>query len=683
MWRKTRFVGCLLSVLVIVVVCPLVEAAPGREAFLASPDLLDAAISPSGQYLAEVWDKDDLRIVTVKDLKAEGVPVVGTASDKYSRAYAVNWANNERLLIKVRSPGNLKAVKRHENDDDFDIRNYRMFSRIIAMNPDATEQVVLLGDGHYTHHNRHLSRVTHYLPDDPDHVLMPNYRGYKLALSKVNVYTGDQELVSRGDRLTVGFIADSGGSLRYRLDYLYVAKRINILKLTDSGDWVEVDNIDFDERRENENLAVTEVAGLLDDELIYRKRNDKTGYYELVKYDSESKKTETLVSLEGKDVINVIIEPSTSKVIGFKYLDKVKRHKYFDKRDQALYDELAGYFEGENFFILSSANSSDLSVIYSYGLDNPGTYYLYDGDRKKLSLINYAYFSLTTDKLGIPVDAYYKSRDGTPIHTYLLFPPGYDPKKKYPLVVLPHGGPHSQDWATYDNFAQFLAARGYIVMKPNFRGSTGYGIEFEKAGYKQWGRIMQDDVTDGVKYMIEDGYADPDRVCIVGQSYGGYAALMGLIRTPKLFACAVSINGVTHLPDMVEYDEDVFDNPKLTERFVYSRVGHPEKDRKALLEYSPALLVENISSALLVIAGEKDEIVPVAQSELLVENLKKAGKEYRFVELEEVGHHVFSYWKSRERVYKEVEGFLDQYLGEKPESARIQQGGLPSSGSPQ
>jgi dipeptidyl aminopeptidase/acylaminoacyl peptidase len=249
------------------------------------------------------------------------------------------------------------------------------------------------------------------------------------------------------------------------------------------------------------------------------------------------------------------------------------------------------------------------------------------------------------------------------LDTYLLFPLSYQKGKKYPLVVLPHGGPHAQDWSTFDHFAQFISTRGYIVAQPNFRGSTGYGKAFETAGYKQWGLSMQDDLTDVVKHLVKSGFADPQKVCIVGLSYGGYAALMGAVKTPELYRCSISINGVTHLREMAEYDAKEIDDERLTEKFIYSRMGHPEKDRAVMDANSPALLADRVGAPILVIAGEDDRIVPFGQAKMLVKNLKKHKKEYTFVRLDDGGHDPFAYWKHEEKVFAEVEAFLERYLG--------------------
>jgi dipeptidyl aminopeptidase/acylaminoacyl peptidase len=241
----------------------------------------------------------------------------------------------------------------------------------------------------------------------------------------------------------------------------------------------------------------------------------------------------------------------------------------------------------------------------------------------------------------------------------LLLPPGYQTGKQYPLIVMPHGGPQARDRADYDGFAQFLSTRGYIVIKPNFRGSVGSGKNFEQAGYKLWGQRMQDDVDDAADFMIRKGYADPKKIGILGISYGGYSALMGSVKRPDLYKCAVSINGVTHLRDMIESDKKDVDDPALFDKYWLQRIGDPTADKKMLDDNSPALSADRINIPLLVVASEKDDIVPLAQAKTLVKALDKSNKPYSFIKLKESGHNPFTVKKDSEIVHREVEKFFE------------------------
>ena len=229
----------------------------------------------------------------------------------------------------------------------------------------------------------------------------------------------------------------------------------------------------------------------------------------------------------------------------------------------------------------------------------------------------------------------YKARDGQLIRAYGLLPADYESGKKYPLVVMPHGGPHARDRSTYDEFAQFIATRGYVVIKPNFRGSTGYGKAFEEAGYREWGGLMQDDLTDAVDYLVRQGVADPERICIVGISYGGYAALMGAVKTPDLYQCTVSINGVGHLPRIIGSQIRRAEDDDRAREIMHERIGNPKTDEDLLELNSPTLQADKIRIPVLVIAGGEDNVVPVWQSRSLVKAFERNDVEHRYIELDD------------------------------------------------
>jgi dipeptidyl aminopeptidase/acylaminoacyl peptidase len=224
------------------------------------------------------------------------------------------------------------------------------------------------------------------------------------------------------------------------------------------------------------------------------------------------------------------------------------------------------------------------------------------------------------------------------------------------MVVLPHGGPVSRDYQRFDYMAQFLASRGYAVLQPNFRGSIGYGHDFLAAGMKQWGLTMQDDLEDGTRAMIDRGIADPERICIAGWSYGGYAALMGAARTPELFACAAAGAAVTDIPRMLKEDSRY----KFRTRNPPS-VGHYRKDRDKLRDNSPINNVDVIQVPILLVHGDKDRVVPYRHSKKMAARLKKDKKPHVFVTLENGDHHL-SLEQNRIRFLKELEAFLAEHL---------------------
>ncbi len=634
---------------------------PGVEEFIREADYRSAVISPNGQYLAELWNQheDGTRFVTIKDLFQEGEPIVGNLSDRVVRPYSMHWANDERLLLHVQVPLNTKKViEDSKQKDDFDIYDYYMFSRTVSIKFDGTDPVVLMEDQRRIRHNINLSYIRHFLPNDENHILMTAFKKGQLHLFKVNVNSGESEIVVSGTKKTFLFLCDIDGNPKYRLDYFRVAKRIDIYE-ENGGDWIKIEEMDIDEL-EDEEEDRGELVGLFEGDLVYRKKNEVTGYRELLRYNSESKRADVLVSVPKNDVLYPIVGTRNYEIIGYAVDGDLIRYRYFDEERQKTYEKIEKHVGDYNFYFPSATRNREKLIVKAYGQDSPGTFFVYDEKLDELKFLQHSYFGIAVDYLSLPARLGFKSRDGLHISSYLLLPINYKKGQKYPLVVMPHGGPHARDRASYDDFAQFISTRGYIVIKPNFRGSTGYGKGFEEAGYRQWGLKMQDDLEDAVNFLVEKGYVYKDKVCIVGGSYGGYAALMGAVKTPDLYRCAISINGVTDLLNMVKYDKKKFDSAKDVEKYVYSRIGHPKTNKTLLKENSPVNHVDRVKIPLLIFAGTQDNIVPFSQSRKMAKALRKAKKDFEFIKLRDAGHNVFYFREDRERIYTETEKFLEK-----------------------
>lgn len=638
-------------------------AKPTLEDFTKERDLRNVVISPDGKYLAQLHNKDGRRVVSIVDMQSPDKRVIGTLSDKFIRASSISWGKKDRLLVSLLVPYDIGLVERDmEKKKDFDIDDYFMFSRMLSIDVNAKNPVVLMNNERGVRGNVNLSTVQHYLPKDPNHVLMKADRDGIDTLYKVNVYTGASEILTKGSRFTFMFANDYEGKTRFRFDYLRIAKKINIYELADDGSWNPIDSISLNDT-EHEDFDAGKLVGLYGDNLAYSKKNEKTGFFELLLYKSKEKVYETLVSLPDRDVLYPLHDLRSNQIVGYAIDGDYIRYKFFDAASQAAYDKLAAKVGDANFYYSSYTENGDLGIVNIYAPNNPLSFHLYDTKKDDLSFIDHAYTNIATKNLSQSAVANYSARDGKKIRSYILLPTEYQKGKTYPLIIMPHGGPQARDRADYDDFAQFLSTRGYIVIQPNFRGSTGMGKEFEEAGYKQWGQLMQDDLTDAVNFMVKKGYADPAKVCIVGISYGGYAALMGAIKTPELYKCSVSINGVTHLRDMIAADAKDVDDDKLLEKYWYQRVGDPKLDKEMLDANSPALHTDKINIPLLVIASTDDQIVKYSQSTDLVSALNKNKKNVKFVKLKDSPHNPFYFKKDIELVYREVEDFLVKHLG--------------------
>ena len=256
-----------------------------------------------------------------------------------------------------------------------------------------------------------------------------------------------------------------------------------------------------------------------------------------------------------------------------------------------------------------------------------------------------------------------KARDGVELSGYLLRPPGAEKAEKMPLVVLPHGGPEIRDHLDFDPWTQMLTAQGYAVFQPNFRGSDGFGRAFMESGWGEWGGKMQDDITDGLDALIANGSVDPARVCIVGASYGGYAALAGIVRTPDRYRCAISVSGISDLDALVKWERgNGWTDDSDGYQHILKMIGNPAKDAARLAATSPALQASAVKATVLLIHGNEDEITPATQSERMKRALDKAGKKAEFIRLPLVGHRGWRP-KTERQVLTTIQAFLLTNLG--------------------
>ena len=305
-------------------------------------------------------------------------------------------------------------------------------------------------------------------------------------------------------------------------------------------------------------------------------------------------------------------------------------------------------------------------LLYADGGDQPGRYMLFDRTTKNIREIERARPDIRAEDVGEVVTIQYKSRDGLPISGLITWPVGVpvDKRKNLPLVVMPHGGPEANDSVGFNWLAQFIANEGYMVLQPNFRGSSGFGGRFADAGYHQWGRKMQDDITDGVKATQTIGWSDPSRTCILGWSYGGYAALAGGALTPDLYKCVVAIAGVSDLRGMLGFEIRRHGPNSSAYAYWTKVIGEPDRDREAIDAVSPYRLASAFKAPVLLIHGAEDTTAPPDQSDKMESALRSAGPSVSLVRIKGDDHQLADI-QSRARVLNAVSTFLATYL--KPE----------------
>ncbi len=336
---------------------------------------------------------------------------------------------------------------------------------------------------------------------------------------------------------------------------------------------------------------------------------------------------------------------------------KPERH-YLDPDARSLYEALEAKLPGYEITIQSATDDETRMIVAATSDRTQGTRYVYDRGPDRLTVLGEVAPWLPEASMASVRPITYRARDGLVIHGYLTLPNGVQ-AKALPVVVNPHGGPWHRDGWGFNPEVQFLANRGFAVLQMNFRGSTGYGRAFWEASFRQWGGTMQDDITDGVRWLIGQGIADPRRVAIYGGSYGGYAVLAGLTKTPELYACGIDYVGVSNLFTFMQTIPPYW-KPFLA--MMYEMVGDPERDRAMLTERSPALNAERIRAPLLIAQGARDPRVAKDESDQMVAALKARGIEVPYIVKDNEGHG-FHNEENRFEFYEAMEAFLARHLG--------------------
>lgn len=477
-----------------------------------------------------------------------------------------------------------------------------------------------------------------------------------LDVYKIDTATGKSAPFQPGTPDTDSWIADQAGQLRLRIDVDQYGKTSVFARLGDGDAWdlVHDSSTVADDSR---SLSFVTMGNQPDTAyVITRNGGDKDGVYE---FNLRSKALGRLVFQHPKvDVDGVAVDPYTDQAVGTAYTVDHPAAEYFDRSYAQLQADITATFPGENIQLVSVSSDRKKAVALVEGPQNPsGVYYLANMTEPSIGKIGARYGSIGAATVGAVKSISYPARDGMTVPAYLTLPPG-SPGKNLPLVVMPHGGPHLRDTASFDPWAQFLASRGYAVLQPQFRGSSGFGHKHLEAGRRQWGRGMQDDITDGVKHLIANGTADASKVCIYGWSYGGYAAMAGLALTPELYKCAVAGAGIS---DLLLLLGDSAREGNWALKVDKAWIGSPIDDRDNLSAASPIKQVGKIRAPLLLIHPKDDTVVPIRQSKLMADAMAQAGKQVEYIELEGDDHWL-SKASTSKRVLRELERFLALHL---------------------
>lgn len=609
------------------------------SAFAELPFVEDVALSPDGTHIAGLFGiAGEQRIMMMSLLgdRSKGVRI--TVPDQTQVAW-IRWVGNDNIIV------GLYALMPVEAD-----RWY--ISRVIGINRGTGKITKLLWDSG----GQNASDVLWIPSDGSTEILVAAQNSiygsnpdFWPAVYRVDVTTARKRIVERPRTNIVDWGADHLGQVRFGIGYRDASTRSTLLFRSHGEGSLRV--IDSARLGAEEELTIPFhfVPGSNNGFVI---KETEGGRAAVVEVDIPTgKAVQTVYAADDVDVESVLLASNGSKLLGVRTSDRSTPLRWIDPAMAAHQKTLEAASPQSKVRIESlSADQSKMLVRFSTP-DNPGLLFYFDaatGDLLKLAAMN---DTIGGKRLSRGRMVQYKARDGLEIEGVLTMPRGRR-DKNLPFIVMPHGGPWGHDELSYDYWAQFLAERGYAVLQPNFRGSTGYGAAFEKAGQGQLGFAMQDDVTDGVHWAVKEGIADPKRICIVGGSYGGYAAMWGTAKDPDLYRCAISINGVANLR------REVNDFGGMMRERLYR--GQWQKMTPDFAAVSPINAIARIKAPLLLVHGKKDVTVDHGQSARMYSAMTKAGKTVEFVSVP-LADHYFTRQADRMTLLTSIETFLAKH----------------------
>ena len=450
-------------------------------------------------------------------------------------------------------------------------------------------------------------------------------------LYRVDLDSGDLEIVSGGtERAISGWLVNTDGQVvgRDNYDEKTAERRI----FADGGNGQQVTSFP-DPTGDNGIVGQGRQPGTI----LVHQRSPETNDWSILEY--EGRAGGAAVDPFKGDSVRGELTDSRGLLMGYVSNTDEPKTTLFDPALQAKFDLAAHAFRGERAELAAATDSLDRMLVYTEGDGDSGTWFFADIPGRRASAVLWAYPTILQDAVGSVSIVAYKAADGLQMQGVLTLPPGR-PAKNLPVVVLPHGGPEGRDYLHFNWLAQAFASRGYAVFQPNFRGSDGFGQPFRDAGYGQWGRKMQTDVSDGLAELVKRGIADPKRACIVGASYGGYVALAGVTVQQGLYRCAVAIAPVSDLGGMLTWRQEHYGEKSEVARSDKAFLGVSSLGDPVLKSLSPASLAARADAPVLLIHGKQDTTVPFDQSDIMRHALMDAGKPVTFVELNDEDHYL-------------------------------------------
>ena len=599
------------------------------EDFFKNPEKSSYQISPNGDYFSFMAPyKSRMNIFIQKRGDSNSVQLT-FEEDRDVAGYF--WPNDNQIMF-------LK--------DDGGDENYHLFGVEI----DGSNLVS------YTDFEGVRAQMIDDLPDQDDFVVIGLNKRNKQVFDpyRLNLTSGELTMIAENPGNIQGWMFDHNGKLRIATAIVDGVNQSILYRDNEEEEFETIITTNFKEgfspqffTFDNKNIIGSSNLG-----------RDKSA---IVEFDPLTAKEVRVLYANNDYDVNGVGYSKKRKVITAAYYNswKSERH-YFDSVSKTTFENIQQQLPGYEIGLTGVNKEENTIIVRTYSDKSLGAYYIYTTVDNKLEKIVEVSPWIDENQMSNQLPINYKSRDGLNINGYLTLPKGYtmETAKNLPIVINPHGGPWARDGWGFNPEIQFLANRGYGVLQMNFRGSTGYGREFWEASFKKWGREMQDDITDGTKWLIEQGIADSNRIAIYGGSYGGYATLMGLVKEPDLYAAGVDYVGVSNMFTFMKTIPPYWE-PML--EMMYEMVGDLEKDSNMLREVSPVFHVDKIKAPLFIAQGRNDPRVNVDESDQIVEAMKKRGVDVEYLVKDDEGHG-FRNEENRFEFYRAMEKFLNIQL---------------------
>lgn len=613
------------------------------EVYFRHPEFSSVLVSPGGEYLAARVGAEDRTNIVILDIRNFPEVSLATSYGMPPDEHADNllWVSDDRLVFSTSRQAGALAQPRSTG-------------RLYATNADGSRQLQIFGPRGGSSVWR-SAQVIHLLPDDPSRILVSEWAHDRPRPHAVlvNLFQYQRTSVVAVSPLERGILmADQDGQVRLAAGVDLDGKQMFAWRRDIDSEWQQFDNPFTGD--------ISPLGASRDGAHFYVSSRDREqlGVYRV---EPASGEVEAVLPDDQVEVVRPIFDFAGEELIGAVFNTGIPEARFIDPAHETarVWRSLQEALPGYALWISGFSRDGKLAGVTIYSDREPGAFMLLDVENLRLNELAASRSWVDPARMARVHPVQLEARDGLPLHGFLTLPPGVDDPRDMPLIVEVHGGPHGiyDIWSWQPN-TQAMASRGYAVLQVNFRGSGGYGHQFEYDAYGQWGAEMQDDVTDATLWAIEQGIADPDRICISGGSYGGYAAMMGVIREPDLYRCAFAFVGVYDL-ELIKRTGDI-PQSEMGRRYLDRALG---TDRAVLRERSPVHHVEDIKADLFIAHGSEDIRAHFRHYHGLIAALEKAGIPHEKLLVQGEGHGFYRL-ENRIALAERMLAFFDRNIGD-------------------